>query len=65
MYLLVFPVLPMLVVIWWNREKILTSSFRGTELEENEKQVLSILKERFSTVGTAWMLRKLIQHFQH
>jgi hypothetical protein len=43
-----FLALPMLVVIWWNREKILTSSFRGTELEENEKQVLSILKERFS-----------------
>ena len=43
-----FLILPMLVVIWWNREKILTSLFRNNELEESEIQVLSLLRERFS-----------------
>lgn len=43
-----FLILPMLVVIWWNRENILTSTFRSRELEESEMQVLSLLKERFS-----------------
>ena len=43
-----FLILPMLVVIWWNRENILTSTFRRSELEESEIQVLSLLKERFS-----------------
>ena len=42
-----FLILPMLVVIWWNRENILTSSFRSSELEESEIQVLSLLRERF------------------
>ena len=43
-----FLILPMLVVIWWNRETILTSSFRSSELEESEIQVLTLLRERFS-----------------
>ena len=43
-----FLMLPMLVVIWWNREKILTSFYRSIELEESEIQVLSLLRERFS-----------------
>ena len=43
-----FLILPMLVVIWWNREKILTSSFRSSELEDSEIQVLTLLRERFS-----------------
>ena len=43
-----FLILPMLVVIWWNRKNILTSSFRISELEESEIQVLSLLRERFS-----------------
>lgn len=43
-----FLILPMLVVIWWNRKNILTSSFRISELDENEIQVLSLLRERFS-----------------
>ena len=43
-----FLILPMLVVIWWNRGNILTSTFRSRELEESEMQVLSLLKERFS-----------------
>ena len=38
----------MLVVIWWNRKKILASSFRSSELEESEIQVLTLLRERFS-----------------
>lgn len=43
-----FLILPMLVVIWWNRGNILTSAFSSSELEESEIQVLSLLKERFS-----------------
>jgi len=43
-----FLILPMLVVIWWNRENILTSSFGSSELDESELQVLSLLRQRFS-----------------
>ena len=43
-----FLILPMLVVIWWNRENILTSSFGSRELDESELQVLSLLRQRFS-----------------
>ena len=43
-----FLILPMLVVIWWNRENILASSVRSSEFEESEIQVLSLLRERFS-----------------
>tara|TARA_B100000965_G_scaffold16449_1_gene12392 strand:+ start:1725 stop:2825 length:1101 start_codon:yes stop_codon:yes gene_type:complete len=43
-----FLILPMLVVVWWNRENILTSTFRSSELEQSEVQVLSLLRERFS-----------------
>ena len=43
-----FLILPMLVVLWWNRENILTSTFRSSELEQSEVQVLSLLRERFS-----------------
>ena len=43
-----FLILPMLVVIWWNRENILTSSFGSNELDESELQVLSLLRQRFS-----------------
>lgn len=45
-------ILPMLVVIWWNRENILTSSFRSSELNESEVQVLSLLRERFPADGS-------------
>ena len=43
-----FLILPMLVVIWWNRENILTSFFGSSELDESELQVLSLLRQRFS-----------------
>ena len=59
-----FLILPMLVVIWWNRKNILTSSFRISELEESEIQVLSLLRERFSADRGSVILRKLMKHFQ-
>jgi len=43
-----FLILPMLVVLWWNRENILSSSFKRSELEDSEIQVLSLLRDRFS-----------------
>ena len=47
----IFLIFPLLVVIWWNRAKLLPFGKSYGELEESEVQVLGLLRERFSMNG--------------
>jgi hypothetical protein len=43
-----FLILPLIIVLWWNRRDFLPSK-KVEELEENEKHVLNALRDRFAT----------------
>ncbi len=45
----VFLILPLIVVLWWNRSVLFSFDRKEGELEENERQVLNVLKERFTS----------------
>jgi len=45
----IFLILPLLIVLWWNRGTILQSVKKGSVLSNSEKHVLDSLRKRFST----------------
>ena len=45
----VFLILPLVIVLWWNRNDLWTSGKKVEELIENERYILNALRERFST----------------
>jgi hypothetical protein len=43
----IFLILPLMIVLWWNRSDLFSSNKKG-ELVENEKHMLNALRDRFS-----------------
>ena len=45
----VFLILPLVIVLWWNRNDLLPLGKKDGELLENERYILNVLRERFVT----------------
>ena len=45
----VFLILPLIIVLWWNRNEILPSGKKSRKMVENEREILNSLRKRFST----------------